>query len=614
LLIFYSLDFEDTYDGLGDQLDESGDAFNDDTFGADASAQGAGKDFDFFGKTANVANTIEEEHMLYNARQPPPKIDLSTKPVSKPVRSGYERYAEPDFIPRLEANASLWGTPSKPDGDISAQQRQTNQVPPAEKKMMSLEEVEAMMRMQHRKSAPQTVAQPPQSLQTIPSQMQYMSQPQVANLPHGSNSQSTSFPGSFNQQAALGIPQPSNMPVPTQILQRPQQPSAQQMQPPSGPKQQATNERQNVSSQQGISSHGPIQILQRQRGPQQDNSSRTPTPQHTHTQQQPPTQPRQILQNPNRLSGHGQQMQHPVQIQGSNTPVNPQISHVRGTSASGRIVTHPEQLLHLTEQERNAFLAEDAKRAKRNHKIHLLSKDNGLMTPQDKNFITRMQLQQLVVATGGVDDQSSESALAEDFYYQVYSQIRGAPRQNPHQPANQFAQTYLFQTGGRYGVGGRRHPRGGDNHMQRMEQQVQRAVEAAKAKPKNKQLVIEGSLGKISFSNSKTPKPMLNIKRPESGEIRNPSFMRRSSRPHNSAATDRREVLRNIESVFTTLMKMEDHERNMPPPLSSASDPDTINNHMEWQQRIQELNQELFQALKVLEPIIPKYAFYLSVT
>ena len=54
--------------------------------------------------------------------------------------------------------------------------------------------------------------------------------------------------------------------------------------------------------------------------------------------------------------------------------------------------------------------------------------------------------------------------------------------------------------------------------MQRMEQQVQRAVEAAKTKPKNKQLIIEGSLGKISFSNAKTPKPLLNIKRRDSSE------------------------------------------------------------------------------------------------
>ena len=245
---------------------------------------------------------------------------------------------------------------------------------------------------------------------------------------------------------------------------------------------------------------------------------------------------------------------------------------------------------------------EEAKRAKRNHKIAVLSKDNGLMTPQDKNFITRIQLQQLVTATGSVDALGPESLLSEDFYYQVYAQIRGAPRQNPHQPANQFAQTYLFQTGGRYG--GRRHPRGGDNHIQRMEQQVQRAVEAARAKPKNKQLVIEGSLGKISFSNAKTPKPLLNIKRPE-GESRQNVSARRVRGSHDAAA-ERRATLRDIENVYNALMNMEDYERKMPLPPNPDSSEDEIRAHMAWDKELKGFNQALWKALKVHEPIIPK--------
>src|SRR5277367_4968522 len=134
------------------------------------------------------------------------------------------------------------------------------------------------------------------------------------------------------------------------------------------------------------------------------------------------------------------------------------------------VITNPHQLMDLSEEQRQAYLTEDAKRAKRNHKIYLLSKGNGLMTPQDKNFITRIKLQQLVTATGNVNDPNPEAALSEDFYYQVYSQIRGAPRQHPHQPLGHFAQTYLFQTGGRMGGGNRRNMINGDNHKQRMQQ------------------------------------------------------------------------------------------------------------------------------------------------
>lgn len=267
------------------------------------------------------------------------------------------------------------------------------------------------------------------------------------------------------------------------------------------------------------------------------------------------------------------------------------------------VITHPEQLLQLSEAERAAFLEEDAKRAKRNHKIALLAKDNGLMTPQDKNFITRIQLQQLMTATGNLDERGPEAAIAEDFYYQVFSQIRGAPRQNPQQPASQFAQTYLFQTNNRFGA--RRNGRGGDNHMQRMEQQIQRAVEAAKARPKARQLVVEGSLGKIAFSNSKTPRPLLNIKRSEAGE--------KHAKHAKSSIADRKEALRNIENVYVTLMQMEDHERAMPPPINEGSNPEAIQAHMEWRSKIDILHQQLWQNTKIMEPLNPQYVLWSSI-
>jgi len=286
------------------------------------------------------------------------------------------------------------------------------------------------------------------------------------------------------------------------------------------------------------------------------------------------------------LSGQGQPLAYPRQ-----GGLPDRYNHARGPSYSGPIITNPQQILQLSDEDRAAYLQEEARRAKRNHKIHILSKYNGLMTPQDKNFITRIQLQQLVTATGSVDSEGPESLLTEDFYCQVYSQIRGAPRTNPHQPANQFAQTYLYQTGGRYGQG-RRHPRGGDNHMQRMEQQVQRAVEAARAKPKNKQLVIEGSLGKISFSNAKTPKPLLNIKRLDS----EPSVKRVSR--HHDAAEERRRALKHIEKVYGALMEIEDHARLRPLDDSSMFEV--------WTSKNATLNEKLWFWLKVYEPIVNK--------
>ncbi len=261
---------------------------------------------------------------------------------------------------------------------------------------------------------------------------------------------------------------------------------------------------------------------------------------------------------------------------------------------------HPEQLLHLSDADRAAFLEEDAKRAKRNHKIALFAKDNGLMTPQDKNFITRIQLQQLMTATGNLDEKGPEAAIAEDFYYQVFSQIRGAPRQNPQQPANQFAQTYLFQTNNRFGS--RRNARGGDNHMQRMEQQIQRAVEAAKARPKARQLVVEGSLGKDCIQQLQNTTPTTQPQATRTSMTKGPKHAK-------SSIADRKAALRNIEAVYLTLMQMEDHERVLPPPIHENSPPEAIQAHMEWRSKLEILHKQLWLSTKIMEPINPQYVY-----
>ncbi|KAH8639980.1 hypothetical protein IG631_02921 [Alternaria alternata] len=544
-----------------------------------------------------VSSTLQEEQMLYQARQKYPQQQQYQQqqqqpqqyqqrpPVpqaSKPNRTGYESYKDPEYIPQLEARADIWGLkPKQP-----AAQRQPSPQPPAAsqhpaptRKAMSMEEVEAMMRAQSIGTPPVQQAPPPgfpgyAQQQQYPQQHFPQQQPQYPGMPAGG------MPGQFAPQ----------------ILQRPQQ-----QQQPVRQHQQQQQARAELPDQP-VRSQPPQQptILQRQRPQSNEPGAQQQRQAPSQTQVQgPPTQPRQILQNPNRLSGQGQPMvQNPQQ--GPQAGRGIPAGHNRGPSFPGMVITHPEQLLQLSEAERAAFLEEDAKRAKRNHKIALLAKDNGLMTPQDKNFITRIQLQQLMTATGNLEERGPEAAIAEDFYYQVFTQIRGAPRQNPQQPASQFAQTYLFQTNNRFG--NRRQGRGGDNHMQRMEQQIQRAVEAAKARPKARQLVVEGSLGKIAFSNSKTPRPLLNLKRTENND--------KLPKNHKSSIADRKEALRNIEAVYKTLMQMEDHERAMPPPIQEGSPPEAIQAHMEWRSKIEALHQQLWLNTKIMEPINPRYVWY----
>ncbi|AEO60812.1 hypothetical protein MYCTH_2310439 [Thermothelomyces thermophilus ATCC 42464] len=577
-----ALEFEDTYDGLGDQLEETGDAFNDDTFGdaADLSSGPAGKDFDFFGSTAKVANAIEEEHARFSRQQPaakssqpasqaPPHAALqsssglssysqySQPAARKPARTGYEKYSS-EPVAELQVDAALWGVApkkqSQPASTASPAATSASTVPG--RKVLSLEEVEAQMRAQAKKAAQQATPSPA---------------PPPAAIPSGPHAQAPP-PMHYDQAYQYSHHAPPQLPP---------QPD------------------HNRSDQTLSHGHGhPVTILQRPSSKQ--GASPQPAAQPpAHLRQQPPApvQPTQILQNPNRLSGDAARLgmrQHPAPtIPGY--PSHPAHRHQGSFSRQPQLITHPSQLAQLSEEEKAAYLEQEAKRAKRNHKIFLMSRDNGIMTPQDKSFVTRIQLQQLVAATGNPNEHGTDESLAEDFYYQVHSQIQGGQRQNPNQPLNNFAQTYLFQTGSRQG-GMRRQHRGPENHMQRMEQQVQRAVEAAKNKPKNKQLVIEGSLGKISFSNAKTPKPLLNIKRTEStGDAHRPA----SAHKHAAPTGDRKSELRTIERVYTTLMQMEDHDRNMPPPPANDADTEAIQKFVTWNSEAQILNKHLWESLRI---------------
>lgn len=507
---------------MGDQLDDEQDVFNDDTFGGGPSI---GKDFDFFGNTAQVSDVINEEQLRYTLQHsrssaplaPSELTQIAATTSQKPKKTGYERYQEPGYIPEIQAKSSVWGT--------SMQKTPATSVIPAgpsSRKVLSLEEVEAQMRNQfHHPAQSQPSSDPPQHALQAP-----LLPEAYGYLP--------SETASSDQQGQFAPPGDLN----SQLLQRLQQ------MPPELPQGQ------------------PSAPIPPGLPPQLSSIERSRQPSH---QQLPAT-------------GHGQNSTQPLPV-----------------------ISTPLQLMNLTEEQRQAYLEEDAKRAKRNHKIFLLSKGNGLMTPQDKNFITRIQLQQLIAATGNVNEPDPEALLSEDFYYQVYSQIRGAPRQHPRQPLGHFAQTYLFQTGNRPGGHGRRQYQNADNHMQRMQQQVQRAVEAAKLKPKNKQLIIEGSLGKISFSNAKTPKPLLNIKKPENVDGLKVGKKAAST---DLSPSDRKSILSNIESVYATLMKMEDLERTMPPP-PQRSDSEAIQKHIEWRQKMQLINQKLWEELKVMEPIVP---------
>lgn len=98
------------------------------------------------------------------------------------------------------------------------------------------------------------------------------------------------------------------------------------------------------------------------------------------------------------------------------------------------------------------------------------------MTQSDKDFITRIQVSQLV----------TQDPYADDFYAQVYGAIL---RSRLGLQANDDSRVIKFGSGGGIGLGlAQKGPNRRPSAMQRMEQQVERIVSNARKREEEKGL------------------------------------------------------------------------------------------------------------------------------
>lgn len=229
----HRIDFEDTYDGLGDQLEETNDDLNDATFGGggtiDSTSKPVGKDFDFYGQTAKVSDSINEEHYRYNRQQPPTKRYAPQQ--TKSYKTGYEAYQNPDYIPDLQETAGIWGpgTSGTSKGNTSQSNTPRGQTTGAPaKKMMSLEEVEAAMQTQATKSAAPAQAQ----TKTDPAVIQNRSQHQPDRFGQPPVTDVHSFPPQQMPYQQAVQPQPSRPPTSQMELPAPVVTQSVQLQSP----------------------------------------------------------------------------------------------------------------------------------------------------------------------------------------------------------------------------------------------------------------------------------------------------------------------------------------------------------------------------------------------
>lgn len=140
----------------------------------------------------------------------------------------------------------------------------------------------------------------------------------------------------------------------------------------------------------------------------------------------------------------------------------------------------------MEEHMRIHALNEEGRRRKA-AKIHRMAKFNGLMTQGDKDFITRIQVSQLINSNG---PNGTHDPFSDDFYFAMVQSLRQS-----RLAALQRQEGALGNGGPPGGPGGQQHPQGKgrqadkrmtrrENAMNRMTQQVQRLVDDAKKKPR----------------------------------------------------------------------------------------------------------------------------------
>ncbi|GEQ70366.1 hypothetical protein JCM33374_g4043 [Metschnikowia sp. JCM 33374] len=210
--------------------------------------------------------------------------------------------------------------------------------------------------------------------------------------------------------------------------------------------------------------------------------------------------------------------------------------------------------------------------ARRQEKVSKIMKYSGVMNPKDKDFVTRFQLSQIV----------TEDPYNEDFYAQVYKVIH--PKSAPNalggapvsQQPNSIAQAYLDQSGHRLGGRFKR----ADVALQRMQQQVQKAVSVAKERQKSTHSAREGVLGKISVGSGKKPRQQLvilskaaqkakdneeqdddDVKPPYQNKNRSPSIAA-PSKPIKKYS--KKDIMGILEEIINNLMSAESESRASP--------------------------------------------------
>lgn len=441
-------DFQDTYEGLGEY--EEDDALNSETFNVNQ----VGKNFDFSSSTLPGSNSAS---------------------AARPNLSFARAAANDD-----EFMKDLWGenTPEPKHAGPGTSVPTTR--PPEEKRILSLEEIEAQLTAIDPSESRKTMPPPHQQMYPgMPPQFNGYMMPQGYIPPNGHYGMP--YPGHFlpmqapiNQMNQQTMPVMHNMQAPHLV------PAMAQVHPHVAQPPMSSTTYQDQASP-AASDHA---VHQASTSASTSDALQQAVPQTA----RPGTVPSQTSHPSSDMS------QFPVlgsKKQGISSQPLPQ-HHI-----APRLPDYQGQRQHVPME--SLLPVEQARLAKRQEKVSKIMRYSGVMNPKDKDFVTRFQLSQIV----------TDDPYNEDFYAQVYKVIHPKSGSNGlgEVEPNSIAQAYLDQSGHRLGG---RHKRA-DVALQRMQQQVQKAVTVAKERQKLPHNARGGVLGKISVGSGKKPRQQLVI-------------------------------------------------------------------------------------------------------
>lgn len=508
------LDFDDTYKGYGEYEEEEGDYLNAETFGGDVEI---GTDFDFGHNNQNDSSSNTNRKSYVQAATSGFGNGLNNKSTLPNTGSaaGSAATVNLDVTVDLKPMESLWG--GNDSSSATATATATNStVTSNAPHVLSMEEIER----QQRQFQQFNNAYPHQGPQYMTPHA-FMPPPHIPS--HLPPQQQTHTAGQFNQPAFVPQQYP-NMYHPSQYYQQPlaQNPQSHQQQ-------------QQQQQQHHLGMPPPINVNPMSLSPpneQQQPVVPTSIPTNVTSASTPTTSATVATSNAVPLPSpmletdlHKTPLSHAASPMVSDHPelnvsakaIPTPAAHVSAMVSSHLPVSvHQQQSQQQQQQQqpqgrssqrREPLTPEEQKRLQVRHaKVEKILRHAGLMTPRDKDFITRYQLSQIV----------SDDPYNEDFYFQVYKIIqRGGVIGESNKGL--IARAYLEHSGHRLGG---RYKRA-DIALQRMQSQVEKAVTVAKERPQKKNddglnsgngSGREGVLGKVSTSlNSKAPRRQLTL-------------------------------------------------------------------------------------------------------